>query len=105
MTDLVRGGKIYIAQPPLYKIKRKKREEYVDDEAALNRILVTLGAEEVKLKNFADGKEFNTAQLKDILTCSSGWRSSASRSGGTGGDFEQFLTSAMMAKASCQHIW
>jgi len=32
MTELVRAGKIYIAQPPLYQIKRKKREEYVDDD-------------------------------------------------------------------------
>src|SRR6476660_9849555 len=32
MTDLVRSGKIYIAQPPHYQIKRKKREEYVDDD-------------------------------------------------------------------------
>ena len=34
MTELVRAGKIYIAQPPLYQIKRKKREEYVDDDVA-----------------------------------------------------------------------
>src|SRR5436853_3368168 len=35
MTELVRAGKIYIAQPPLYQIKRKKREEYVDDDVQL----------------------------------------------------------------------
>ena len=39
MTELVRAGKIYIAQPPLYQIKRKKREEYVDDDVQLNKIL------------------------------------------------------------------
>src|SRR5205809_4476193 len=37
MTELVRAGKIYIAQPPLYQIKRKKREEYVDDDVQLNK--------------------------------------------------------------------
>src|SRR5438094_3990309 len=67
MTDLVRAGKIYIAQPPLYQIKRKKREEYVDDDVQLNRILITLGAEDVRLKNLADEKEVTAAQLKDIL--------------------------------------
>src|SRR2546426_5753641 len=36
MTELVRAGRIYIAQPPLYQIKRKKREEYVDDDVQLN---------------------------------------------------------------------
>ncbi len=67
MTELVRAGKIYIAQPPLYQIKRKKREEYVDDDVALNKILIGLGADEVKLKNLADGRELTTSQLKDIL--------------------------------------
>src|SRR5207248_1028416 len=38
MTELVRSGKIYIAQPPLYQIKRKKREEYVEDDVELNKI-------------------------------------------------------------------
>src|ERR1700682_4934651 len=67
MTELVRAGKIYIAQPPLYQIKRKKREEYVDDDVQLNKILITLGAEDVRLKNLADSKEITAAQLKDIL--------------------------------------
>ena len=67
MTELVKQGKIYIACPPLYLIKRKKREEYVDDDAQLNKILISLGADEVKLKNLSDGKVFNAGQLKDIL--------------------------------------
>ncbi|HEX4200665.1 MAG TPA: DNA gyrase subunit B, partial [Chthoniobacterales bacterium] len=54
MPELVRGGHIYIAQPPLYQIKRKKREEYVDDDSQLNKILISLGAEEVQLKHLAD---------------------------------------------------
>ena len=67
MTELVRAGRIYIAQPPLYQIKRKKREEYVDDDVRLNKILISLGAEDVRLKNLADDKEITPAQLKDIL--------------------------------------
>src|SRR2546429_2369218 len=67
MTDLVRAGKIYIAQPPLYQIKRKKREEYVDDDVQLNKILISLGAEDVKLRNLSDKKEVSAGQLKDIL--------------------------------------
>ena len=67
MTELVRAGKIYIAQPPLYQIKRKKREEYVDDDVQLNKILISLGAEDVKLRNLADKKEVSAGQLKDIL--------------------------------------
>jgi DNA gyrase subunit B len=67
MTELVRRGHIYIAQPPLYQIKRKKREEYVDDDTQLNKILISLGAEEVKLKHLADGQTFTKQQLGEIL--------------------------------------
>ncbi|MEO7934064.1 MAG: DNA gyrase subunit B [Chthoniobacterales bacterium] len=67
MTELVKQGKIYIACPPLYLIKRKKREEYVDDDAQLNKILISLGADEVKLKHLSDGKIFSATQLKDVL--------------------------------------
>src|SRR6266480_95270 len=38
-----------------------------DDDVQLNRILITLGAEDVRLKNLADEKEVTAAQLKDIL--------------------------------------
>src|SRR5260370_41569138 len=67
MPELVRCGHIYIAQPPLYQIKRKKREEYVDDDAQLNKILISLGAEEVQLKHLADGREFTKEQLGEVL--------------------------------------
>src|SRR5437763_8465485 len=40
MTELVRAGRIYIAQPPLYQIKRKKREEYVDDDTRIGQELL-----------------------------------------------------------------
>ena len=91
MPDLVKQGKIYIACPPLYLIKRKKREEYVDDDAALNKILISLGAEEVKLKNLADGKTFTPAQLRemlDLLQRLSRYSDSIRRHGG---DFEAYL--------------
>jgi DNA gyrase subunit B len=91
MPDLVKQGKIYIACPPLYLIKRKKREEYVDDDAALNKILISLGAEEVKLKNLADSKTFTPAQLRemlDLLQRLSRYSDSIRRHGG---DFEAYL--------------
>jgi DNA gyrase subunit B len=63
----VKGGFIYIAQPPLYSITRKKRTEYVDDDVQLNRILIQIGADEVRLKNLADGREFTEKQLEELL--------------------------------------
>jgi DNA gyrase subunit B len=91
MTELVRAGKIYIAQPPLYQIKRKKREEYVDDDVQLNKILITLGAEDVKLKNLADDKELSAAQLKDILESLERLSKLSESIRRHGGDFESFL--------------
>jgi DNA gyrase subunit B len=91
MTELVRAGKIYIAQPPLYQIKRKKREEYVDDDVQLNKILISLGAEDVRLKNLADNKELTTAQLKDILEQLEKLAKLSESVRRHGGDFEEFL--------------
>ena len=67
MSELVRRGYIYIAQPPLYRITRKKREEYIQDDGELNRILIDLGAEEVSLRNLADGTVVSAQQLREIL--------------------------------------
>jgi DNA gyrase subunit B len=91
MTELVRAGKIYIAQPPLYQIKRKKREEYVEDDVQLNKILISLGAEDVRLKNLADNKEITAAQLKDILESLEKLAKLSEAIRRHGGDFESFL--------------
>ena len=91
MPELVKQGKIFIACPPLYLIKRKKREEYVDDDAQLNRILISLGAEEVKLKNLADGKVFTASQLKDILELLERLSKFSEAIRRHGGDFEEYL--------------
>ncbi len=91
MPELVKQGKIYIAQPPLYLIKRKKREEYVDDDAQLNKILIGIGAEEVKLKNLADGKVFTATQLKDMLELLERLAKFSDAIRRHGGDFESFL--------------
>src|SRR5256714_1322945 len=82
---------IYIAQPPLYQIKRKKREEYVDDDVQLNKILISLGAEDVRLKNLADDKEVTAAQLKDILESLGKLAKLSEAVRRHGGDFETYL--------------
>src|SRR4051812_33289933 len=92
MPELVKQGKIYIAQPPLYLIKRKKREEYVDDDAQLNKILIGLGADEVKVKNLADGKVFSSSQLKDLLELLERLAKFSDAIRRHGGDFEAYLS-------------
>jgi DNA gyrase subunit B len=43
MTELIRGGRIYVAQPPLYKVTRKKKVEYVLNERSMRKTLTELG--------------------------------------------------------------
>src|SRR6202140_316339 len=62
MPELIKRGFIYIAQPPLYQISRKKRVEYVDDDVQLNRILIQIGTEEVRLRNLADNRQMEQKQ-------------------------------------------
>ncbi|MBI2901617.1 MAG: DNA topoisomerase (ATP-hydrolyzing) subunit B [Planctomycetes bacterium] len=45
MRRLIESGSVYIAQPPLFRVTRGKRQEYVHDERHMNRILVELGAD------------------------------------------------------------
>jgi DNA gyrase subunit B len=52
MPQLIERGHIYIAQPPLYKLKRGKSEHYVKDEAELNALLLKHALEDAEL--FAD---------------------------------------------------
>jgi DNA gyrase subunit B len=49
MNELVARGNIYIAQPPLYKIKKGKAEQYVKDESGFEEIVVTGGTHDIEV--------------------------------------------------------
>jgi DNA gyrase subunit B len=67
MRGLLDLGYVYIAQPPLYRIKRKKREQYIDNDEQLNRILLELGSEDVILTRLADRHVFSPQQIDRIV--------------------------------------
>ena len=67
MKPLLEKGNIFIAQPPLYKIKRGKREEYIQTEGQMNSMLIELGSEGLKVIRANDKHTFTETQLKDIL--------------------------------------
>ena len=91
MPQLIKQGFVYIAQPPLYQISRKKRVEYVDDDAQLNRILIQIGTEEVRLHNLADDKEFSAKQLAEILELLESLDKYANALRRHGGDFGEYV--------------
>jgi DNA gyrase subunit B len=91
MTDMVKRGFVYIAQPPLYQISRKKRVEYVEDDAQLNKILIQIATEEVRLKNLADGAELTQNQLAEILELLENLNKYARALRRHGGDFADYI--------------
>jgi DNA gyrase subunit B len=91
MPELIRSGYVYIAQPPLYQISRKKRVEYVDDDARLNQILIELGTEEVRLRNLSDGNELTEKQLAEILELLQSLDKYANAIRRHGGDFATYV--------------
>ena len=48
--EVIDGGHLFIAQPPLYRVKRGKAQQYLKDEAALEDHLIELGAEDVSIR-------------------------------------------------------
>src|ERR1043166_9349653 len=91
LPQLVKQGFVYIAQPPLYSITRKKRTEYVDDDVQLTKILIQIATEEVRLKNLADSKEFTQKQLEEVLELLEQLDKHATYIRRRGGDFAEYV--------------
>ena len=71
MKPLLENGYIYIAQPPLYKVKRGKKEMYLQAEADMTRFLLQEGMDGVHLFRLKGGKsrvEFPQEKLKDLMS-------------------------------------
>jgi DNA gyrase subunit B len=66
MRGLIERGYVYVARPPLYKIKRRKTEQYIQDDAEMSKILISLGMEDLKLSRNSDNYDFNEEELSKI---------------------------------------
>jgi DNA gyrase subunit B len=91
MPELVKRGYLYIAQPPLYLVTRKKRSEYVQDNDQLNRILIELGSSEVELRTHDQSRAFSAGELKIILENLSALSRYSNSIEGNGGNFKDYL--------------
>jgi len=74
MRDLIDRGYVYIAQPPLFKVKKGKSERYVKDEAALEAYLQGLALESVRIAAGDDGRELTPDAVRRLLTAASEYR-------------------------------
>ena len=68
MEELVKAGRIYIAVPPLYKLKRKKVERYIVDEMGLKKALLEIAVENASVKALSDGQTFSGESLQALMT-------------------------------------
>jgi DNA gyrase subunit B len=91
MPELVKRGFLYIAQPPLYLVTRKKRSEYVQDNDQLNKILIELGSSEVELRTQDQSRSFSPDELKTILENLSALSRYSNSIEGNGGRFKDYL--------------
>ena len=91
MPQLVKQGYVYIAQPPLYKVTRKKRVEYIDDDVQMTKMLLGLGSEDVRLRSLESGKEVAKKQLGEILELLQSLDKFARAIRRHGGDFTEYL--------------
>lgn len=67
MPELLEGGYVYIAQPPLYKVKKGKKEEYIKDEKAFFRFLMRQASSDVHVTSNArtvEGRSLSSALEK-----------------------------------------
>ena len=65
MRPLIDNGYIYVAQPPLYKVKKQKKEHYVYSDKQLNQLLDEIGRQGVELQRYKGLGEMNAEQLWD----------------------------------------
>lgn len=65
MPELIERGHVYIAQPPLYKVKFGKSEQYIKDDAELNQLLFKIALEQAFIETPA-GKKISGQELEDL---------------------------------------
>ena len=66
MPELIEKGHVYIAQPPLYKVKKGKQERYVKDDKELNNYLLQMAIEDARLYVGENTPPLSDIALEDL---------------------------------------
>jgi len=67
MKELIERGHIYLAQPPLYRVRRKKREQYFLTDDEFRAALVDLGLDGTSVTILPDGRRLTPGELRELI--------------------------------------
>jgi DNA gyrase subunit B len=74
LRQVVDGAHLYIAQPPLYRVKRGKTERYLKDNRAMEEFLLEAAADSLKVHAGAEGAAFSGQRLVGLLRKMATWQ-------------------------------
>ncbi|QSH40107.1 DNA topoisomerase (ATP-hydrolyzing) subunit B [Lentisphaerota bacterium ZTH] len=66
MKPLIEAGYVYIANPPLFKVRRRKKERYIETEEQLDNFLVELGCDDIDILD-ADRKPIEMDRIRELV--------------------------------------
>ncbi len=66
MKPLIEAGYVYIANPPLFKVRRRKKERYIDTESQLDNFLTELGCEDIEIFDL-ENKPYDMAKVNQLV--------------------------------------
>lgn len=67
MPALIENNFVYIAQPPLYKVTRKKTSRYIHSEKEMDSYLLELGISDVKIRRYGEEEDISSTELERLV--------------------------------------